>query len=66
VYTAPPLDASGVAGITAATPLGSAALFATELFGLDLDVNVENISVFGPGSAPVPSIPIAGLSALDC
>jgi hypothetical protein len=49
-----------------ATPLGSAALFATELFGLDLDVNVENISVFGPGSAPVPSIPIAGLSALDC
>ncbi len=46
VFTAPPLDVSGVAGITSSTPLAATNLFLSENFGADLDVNMEDISVF--------------------
>jgi hypothetical protein len=63
-FPTPPLDASAIARIAVSTPLGDAALYATERLGLDLDVNMEDISAFVPGATPVPSIPLPGLAVL--
>lgn len=53
-FVAPPLDVSGIAGITSSTPLAATNLFLSENFGLDVDVNMEDISVFFP-PPPVPT-----------
>jgi hypothetical protein len=46
VFTPSPADASGIAGITSSTPLSATNLFLSEDLGLDVDVNMEDISVF--------------------